>query len=269
MKNKLQNSEILSFVLKFDIIWLLEIKSTLQRSVPGFNVYVNKSKEGEHRGGIMMLVKCVWVQYITRIDMETEGQIWIEMSCFPGLKLGGVYVPPDDSPYFDPLLIGTLNAHIKECKQVIVLGDYNARVGNPCIFDKDGSAYEYRNTKDLTVNNTGRTITNLCNDNAMVVANHLKYENKHFGGGLSFRKREWISEIDLCLIKQNIIDILKEVNIFQDIRGSDHAPLGVTLEFKQSCAFPPEMLLDRSKSLGSTYFRPRSQSIERGPSYSV
>lgn len=46
------------------------------------------------------------------------------------LKLGGVYIPPEDSPYFQVVDMGALAAHTRHTGHVVVLGDFNARVRN-------------------------------------------------------------------------------------------------------------------------------------------
>ena len=61
----LQSPEVLHFALEFDIILITEIKETLISSMPGFDLYMNKSKQNSRRGGLMMLVKCALVPYIT------------------------------------------------------------------------------------------------------------------------------------------------------------------------------------------------------------
>lgn len=51
---------------------------------PGFSVYMKQCKEVERRG--VMRVKCVLMQYVTRVDKETEDNIWVELSCLPRVK---------------------------------------------------------------------------------------------------------------------------------------------------------------------------------------
>lgn len=68
-------------------------------SVPGFSIYRNVSREGQHRGGIVMLVKSKIMDSVMQVDTEEEGQIWVVLSCLPTLKVGGVYIPTNDSPY--------------------------------------------------------------------------------------------------------------------------------------------------------------------------
>lgn len=57
----------------------------------------NKSKHGEYRGGVMMLVKCSISKYIRRVDMDTEDIVWLQLSLCKGVMLGGIYIPPSDS----------------------------------------------------------------------------------------------------------------------------------------------------------------------------
>ena len=89
---------MLGFILSYDIVWITEIKETLIKSVPGFDLYMNKSKRNYRRRGIMMLVKCALVPFITRVNMSIEGQIWVELSCCAGVKNGGVYIPASGLP---------------------------------------------------------------------------------------------------------------------------------------------------------------------------
>ena len=186
MKEKLQNPSILSFLLNFDIVWILETKYFSQSSVPGFRVYLNESRKGRHRGGVIMLVKCALVDYITRVDTDDEGMIWLELSMCLRIKLDGVYIPPAGSLYFDMSLFGLLQARCADSEKCIILGDFNARVGVASI-EVGGVNMQYSNVKDMTVNGHGRVIQNICNKNEMVIVNHLKTNGVVFEGDLSFR----------------------------------------------------------------------------------
>lgn len=105
-----------------------------------------------------------------------------------------------------------------------------AQVGVPHIASHGGQHYEYRDVKDQTVKNHGRTLLNLCHSNAAVVANHLYYTGCQLGCDLSFKRRQtWISEIHLCTTKSECIDLIKDVTARQDAEGSDHVRLCVTL----------------------------------------
>lgn len=55
------------------------------------------------------------------------------------------------------------------------------------------------------------------------------------GRNLSYKKREtWLSEIDLWLVKYQIFNVIKKLEVNQCIKGSDHLPLCVELDSQQS-----------------------------------
>lgn len=229
-------------------------------TVPGFNLYTNASREGQHRGGVVMLVKSKLARYVTQVDATEEGQIWVVLSWLPKVKLGGVYIPPIDSPFYHLVQHGVLARQTAETGNVVVLGDLNARVGTPSIIDDNGNNYQYQDVKDHIVNEHGRTLLNMCVNNKLVVANHLYRNGKLFGGGLSFKRRNtWISEIDLCIVKGTCVDMISKVDIDHDIPGSDHAPLCVVLSVASGVAVSPDELLQRASLLGKQEYRPGTQ----------
>ena len=107
----------------FDIIWILESKQVQSSSVPGFSVYQNESRHGKHRGGVMLLVKYSLQKFITNINLTLESQIWLELSCFPNTMFGGVYNPPDCSPYYEQSIIGNVYAQTNVKESTVVLGE--------------------------------------------------------------------------------------------------------------------------------------------------
>ena len=269
LRDKLQDPVILKFILDFDIVWLLETKKYFKLNVPGFQVYQNVSRYGAHRGGVVMLVRAGLVEKIQKVDMSSEGQIWIFLSWQPILKLGGVYIPPEDSPYYQPTQYGVLAAHTVETGRVIALGDLNARVGDHRTVDIAGTEYNYSGVKDHTVNNHGRTLMNTCKNNSMVVLNNLQYKNKTFQGNLSYKKREtWISEIDVCIASNSSLDLVRDLCRRQDVKGSDHAPLCVTLCVDVCGTASPKELLDRASTLGQVHQRStRRRPLRKSTSY--
>ena len=229
VRDKLQDEDVLSFILDFDLVWLLETKTALNFNVPGYNVYLNPSKLNVKRGGVAMLLKCSFLKYVKNIDMSCEGQIWLELSCYPEYIFGGIYISPNDSPYFEPALFGSLMSNTMQYSKVIIMGDFNSRVGEPSMVYTNENVYEYSGIKDVTLNANGKQLLDICKASEMVVANHLVVGNKTLGGNLSYRQGEnWVSEIDLCLIKSKIVGVIQDVIVDQRIHGSDHAPLVAT-----------------------------------------
>ena len=257
-RDKLSQENFKKFLRQYDVIWILETKLIKSTEISGFIPYYNRSVHGEHRGGILLLVKNYLKKYIVKVTTNLESQIWLELSIYPKISFGGVYIPPTDSNFYDHSLFANMTAHIENSKNVIVLGDFNARIGTPTIPNRNGSLYEYDSIQDQTVNPPGKNLINLCKGNSLVIANHLKYKDKCFGGNLSYRQgTRWISEIDLCLIHEDVLPILNELEIRQEIGGSDHAPLCISLGVtKYDLWFP--LLLERAKYLGQSYIQPPS-----------
>ena len=141
-------------------------------------------------------------------------------------------------------------AQINDIEKVVIMGDFNARVGKPDMLNTHGEKLEYADICDMTQTAPGKSLINLCKENSLVVANHLCYGNKKLGGNLSYRKgNNWISELDLCLVHERCLPLVKELITRQEIRGSDHAPLCVTMDIKESDLIAP-FILNRAKYLG-------------------
>ena len=141
LKDKLQDQCILEFVMKFDLVFILESKTYFNLNVPGFEVYTNVSSSGQNRGGVVMLLKSHLSSDVLNVNADDEGQIWLTMSWWPTVKIGGVYIPPHDSPYYGPELHGALAAHTFPPGNVIVVGDFNGRVGMLNILN-EGQMYQ-------------------------------------------------------------------------------------------------------------------------------
>ena len=243
----------------YDIIFILETKQILTTNVPGFLVYHNASRHGNHRGGVMLLIKNHIQKFLLNVNLTLESQIWFELSCYPNTRFGGIYIPPEDSPFYNQTIMANMYAQINEKEKVVMLGDFNARVGKPDMLNTKGKKLEYVDICDITQNAPGKKIINLCKEKSLVVANHLKYNNKCLGGNLSYRKgNKWISELDLCIIHEKSLPCIKEVKVLQEIRGSDHAPLCVTMDIASYDLIAPS-LLERAKNLGTSYVTPQPE----------
>lgn len=101
----------------------------------------------------------------------------------------------------------------------------------------------------------------------MVVANHLTYDRKQLGRNLSFRRGgHWISEIDLCLVKHDSLNFLKDLSIRQDMMCSDHAALTLTINIDVFKLVSQSLLLERASNLCWMFtYSPRTKNISRGP----
>ena len=253
-KHKLNINQILEFLHNYDIIWILESKQIQSTNVPGFLVYHNASRHGNHRGGVMLLVKHAFKDYLENINISLESQIWFELSCYPNTRFGGVYIPPEDSQYYDQSIIANMYVQMNGKEKVVILGDFNAHVGRPEMKDSKDNLLEYINVNNTSQNAPGKRLINMCKDRSLVIVNHLKYNNKSYGGNLSYRKGgNWISELDLCIANEYFLPLIDNVEIRQDVSGSDHAPLCVTTSIPFHDLIAP-LLLNRAKNLGQSFF---------------
>ena len=266
----MQDPLILSFLLPFHLVWLLETKTSRNISVPGFKVFSNPSRLGEHRGGIIMRLKQALVKFVRNVDMSVEGQIWVKFWCFPNINFGGVYIPPEDSIYYDVNLFGNLESKLVMERSVVVMGDFNARIAKPPIVNAPSEPYYYEGIKDFTINNHGKLLRDLCVNNDVVTANHLSINSVQMGGNLSNRKgKEWVSEIDLCLVKNISLRSLRYLDIKQDMKGSDHAPLTMEMDLTEFACVPTSMLAERAQDLGQSFHKPIMRHYNKSISHNL
>ncbi len=269
VREKLNDPEILKFLMQYDLVWLLEVKSAYEKSVPGFYMYNNKSRVGCNRGGVMLLIKCALMQYVTNVNMEEDDMIWVNLSVCKDVKFGGVYIPPEDSLYCEASPFRALSEMCLNTRDVVVLGDFNARVGSHVLSCGDGSVYRYDGVKDPVVNSHGRMLRNMCRSNNMVVMNHLNRKGTTLGGDLSFRRgSRWTSEIDLCVVTSDCVRFVSSVEVNKSVKGSDHAPICVDYATKEMTQVSPTELLERANGLGESYRRIRAnESMWKSPRY--
>lgn len=86
------------------------VKNVLELERPGIYhlLYRNVSREGKHRAGVVMHVKSKTMDSVIQIDIDEEDPIWVVLLYVPTLKLGEVYIPPNDSPYYSTVQYGTV-----------------------------------------------------------------------------------------------------------------------------------------------------------------
>ncbi|KAK3887589.1 hypothetical protein Pcinc_008293 [Petrolisthes cinctipes] len=103
-------------------------------------------------------VNCVHQKGHASSYTDAEGQIWLQLSWWPKLKLG-VYIPPDDSPDYQASQFGELAARTNETEKVMVMGDLHARLlqklrKSICheLVDMEGMARELNNLTPPEVN---------------------------------------------------------------------------------------------------------------------
>ena len=230
------------FLYQFDIIGLNELKTDLPVSLPGYVSYKSTVSGGTHRGGTALLIRRSLQREIISADTSIEGQVWVRLSCAPGIMFGFLYIPPSDSPYFSPALISGIQEKIKTTSfntDFVILGDMNARFGASirdwitCVDVPDVHSYTYPIINDLvrTPNDNAFAISALCVESKLIIINNLKIFDQHFRSKLTYRSgTDWKSELDICISSPNLVKHLSDFNVWQDISlPSDHAPISLAL----------------------------------------
>ena len=226
--SKLESKECLAYMIKFDVIALVEIKCSYVFSVPGFEVI--RSAEPMTRGGVAVLIKHnLWSSVYC--NQAAQGQVWFNLSCMPDVRIGACYIPPADSPYFDPASFSDLQSQILESgNRVIMIGDFNSRMSSlKCL--NDGSLdISYSQNVDRCDNAHGRVLLNMCANMGVYPVNHLNLGTKCFTGSKTFRKRDnWISQLDWLFVSSQLLHTVCEFAVDQQAPfRSDHAALQVT-----------------------------------------
>ena len=112
------------------------------------------------------------------------------------------------------------------------MGDFNARMGQ--FMNTNVSlkySLHYSDNPDLVVNNHGKTLRELAEDNNLVFVNHLISNRLEAEGGYTYRQGvRWISQLDWALCSPNALDYICNFRIDQNSKmKSNHAPIKLEL----------------------------------------
>ena len=118
--------------VRYDIIGLNEVKTTLRVSLPGYVSYRSVCNVSGHRGGTVVLVKNYLSSSVMKVDTTTQDQVWLQLKCITNVIFGFCYVPPSDSPYYTYQSFSTMQEKMTEAisgMKFCIIGDLNSRFG--------------------------------------------------------------------------------------------------------------------------------------------
>lgn len=269
VKTKIEKGHVDSFLRNYDVVCLNEIKTRLPVAFPGFVSFVSFDKENGNRGGTCVLVRDYLSRYLYDIDMSIADQVWFRLNCVPCVLFGACYVPPSDSSYFDYTQLSSIQEKVKSCKngdECLVIGDLNARVGVAVreLPERVGlPQYSYTEISDLVQapNDNAAAILGICVEERLLIVNNLRTTDAYFQGKKTFKRgREWISELDTCIVSEGLIKCIQSFNVVHNYSlPSDHAPIEVVLWPPR---IPLEILMNRASELGAH----GAEYAARGPS---
>jgi hypothetical protein len=200
----LKDNDFVQYVASFDLVCLVEtfiqeFKSTIFKDFVSFvRPSVGLGKLGRDSGGIVCLVRAVYLPYIKQLDCHGNGNF---LSFILDHKLLGLptdillvcaYVPPETSRFYTVFNfdngISMLEDYILDCFSlvgeipVIVCGDLNGRTANilpecfqedylhDCTFISDSLEIN-RFSEDKVLNMYGKCLLNMCSSLGMCILN--------------------------------------------------------------------------------------------------
>ena len=220
--SELNKTEVIAFLQTFDIICLIELKCAYPFAFPGFTVI--RSLETRNRGGVAVLIKN-HLHNLTRDITRNADQVWFTLLHH---RFGALYIPPNDSPYFDPHSFSIIQEQTMTYSgKIVMIGDLNARIPDLSRFNNQQKLITYDVNPDIGSNSHGRTLTQLCKDLYLYPVNHMKYKDSAFTGGFTFRQGQtWKSQIDWVLSTESSICDILDFQIHRQIPiKTDHAAL--------------------------------------------
>ena len=209
-----------------------------------------------NRGGTCVLIKNYLSSQLTEIDISKPDQVWLNLRCLPSILFGFLYIPPHDSPYFSETRFSSIQEKLKTEKSVrecVLVGDINARMGRKVIelpehLDVNDLSYPTIPDTVQVPNGNANMTFSLCCDEKLVILNNAKLGTKRFNSNLTYKKGSvWTSELDLCLVSPNMLEMIEDFNITHDLSlPSDHAPLSFSVQ-QHLCL---DKLAERASFLG-------------------
>ena len=198
-------------------------------------------RQREHRGGTALLIRRSLQHQVLHVDTGIEDQVWLRLSCIPGVLFGFCYVPPSDSSYFNPDQFSSIQEKLKGSvhdTKFFIIGDLNARFGssvrNLVLNNRsEEGGYSYPHIPDpvRAPNGNANTLATICAESELIVVNNLRTPTSQFSSELTYRKGlVWKSELDTCIVSPSMLYCLSEFRVWQDMTlPSDHAPISVNM----------------------------------------
>ncbi len=245
IKTKIEKKNVETFLSKYDIICLNEIRTCLPLFFPGYASYKNSDKQNSNRGGTCVFVRLCLNKYLFDVDFSCTDQIWFKLKIAPGVLFGSCYVPPSESEYFDYTQICNIQEKVKhnDCSNgCVIIGDVNARFGCSVrelqgIVDMAGISYPVIPDPVPTPNDNAKALLGICAEEELLVVNNLQNMNSHYLSKKTYCKgSEWISELDICIVSKGLLSLIESFDVVRDNSlPSDHAPISVTLQPPSPC----------------------------------
>ena len=265
LRKKLSDGILEQYITNFDIVCLVETKTDYlnENMLPRCFEYLSKEKSDKDKfpfGGIHGIGVLVRDRISDCISVLKNGKsetiLWLHITkkAFGfSFILGVVYIPPENSKYYDISMFDDIATDLIMLKNVYnlpvcLLGDFNARTGaeselleyeelidcsNNHFIDKSESWVNQpfpshvislkRKNCDTVVNNHGHKFLEICKNFNLVITNGRVGTDRHRGDFTCAN----VSTIDYCAVSSDLIHFLDdfEVDIFDPLLSDKHNPI--------------------------------------------
>ena len=230
----------------------LDINGYLSTHISG-----NKSqhtRKGRYSGGISVYYRTDLKNYVTVLEKQQCGIIWLKLSSalFPfdeDVYLCNIYIPPStsnvlrhsDIDIYDQIETGIIRYN--NIGKVFVTGDLNGRTSDSIdylIFDKNldqnlqflnSVDIPLRKSRDCITDYNGLKLLNLCQSTGLLIANGRLHSDKNIGK-YTFCSHIGQSVVDYMLLNFSDFCTISAFDILDFNEYTDHAPISFQINLK-------------------------------------
>ena len=250
--NKLLSSDFVDNILKHDVNIFGETWGSSQNFdiIEGYTAIVlNQNKhdcisKGRSSGGIV-----IWYKDALKNHVTEPNYIWVMIS---SLAICGIYIPPESSKYFDKNIFDNLSHDIAqyklEGKQILLLGDLNARTSNFKDF-LDVSEDKYNNPINLSCeindvrngfdgesNKSGHLLLDLCKSQNLRIVNG-RTTGDSYGRFTSYNVNGGASVVDYAIVPDDQFNKVDSFVVRPPNLLSDHCQIIAWIDTKRNDTF--------------------------------
>ena len=263
--SKLDNGDFMQYIKSFDFICLTEtfVDHTFEHNCfPDHYIYESKAKRysnyGRSQGGVLVLVKKMWLKHVMEIKLATENMIALIldsdlMNIDKKTVFLSCYLPPQESKFWKNNGDTTGPECLEEAMMeignqitdfyLIVCGDLNARTADKSYktLNLDGIEHDLeqesddfkRTSMDNKTNLFGEQLLEFCQMTDCTIINGLQKFGS-FGNEFTFVSKQGTSVIDYFLASTELILQQKfESLTVKERLESDHMPIELIMRTDQ------------------------------------
>ena len=252
--NKSHDQDFVRHITSHDLIFLTETWSNTFIDIPDFKTTISHTapprtnNSGRLSGGITLLYKNRLKEHITTMK-KSKNTLWCKISknilnSNSDLFLCGIYIPPENSKYFENSIFDELEKEINTYSSkgdIMLTGDFNARTsthedfisndGNKHLNDLDRNNMKCRENFDNKINNHGKQIIEICKIYDLQILNG-RTKGDSFGRP-TFHGKNGTSVVDYTICSVELLDNINHFIVRPPNCFSDHSPITTWINTKQ------------------------------------